>query len=202
MANNLDAVTDFANLFGSIDKQQIYGLGLSVPESARDVFKPWDQRDDTSKFVESGVDDQLIIHVAFNESVRIKSIFFKIGRGEVAPQHLDIFTNHPTIVDFSDAENIKPQLSIALQTGESDVVEYPVRVATFPSVTTLSLFFKDSEGGDTSRVYYIGFKGDIRSARTPASSGLEVPAEGSAEAQLLDRIKSRIGGTSQQTTAR
>jgi len=172
-----------------------------VPESVKEIFKPWDERDDTTKFAESGVDDQLIIHVPFLESVRIKSILVKIGRGESAPQQLNIYANRHTIVDFADAENLTPQFSISLRTGETGVVEYPLRVATLASVTSLSLFFKDSEGEDTSRVYYIGFKGDPRMIRTPAVSGLEIPAAGTADAALIDKAKSKTG-SGQQTTAR
>ena len=37
----------------------MYGLNLSVPEDARAVIKPWDERDDTAKFADSSVDDQV-----------------------------------------------------------------------------------------------------------------------------------------------
>lgn len=63
------------------------------------------------------------------------------GRGEVTPRHLRIYANHPTIVDFADAETTKPQLNISLLEGETGVVEYPLRVAAFTSITSLSLFF-------------------------------------------------------------
>lgn len=64
-----------------------------------------------------------------------------IGRGELAPRHLRIYANHNTIVDFSDAEDTKPQLDIPLLEGETGVIEYPLRVAAFASVHSLSLFF-------------------------------------------------------------
>jgi hypothetical protein len=121
----------------------IHGLNLSVPETARDVIKPWDSRDATDTYAESNVDDQLIIHIPFIESVRIKSILIKTGRGELAPQNLNVYVNAPTIIDFSDAEsgNVKAQLEVALKTDESGVVEYPVRAAVLGNVTALSLFF-------------------------------------------------------------
>lgn len=84
---------------------------------------------------------QLIIHVPFVENVRIKSVLLKLGRGEAAPRHLRIYANHSTIVDFAEAETTKPQLNISLLEGETGVVEYPVRVASFVSVHSLSLFF-------------------------------------------------------------
>ncbi|KAF8637244.1 hypothetical protein AX17_002955 [Amanita inopinata Kibby_2008] len=199
MSSNSDSSTDFANLYNSIDKDNVYGLNLAVPESAKAIIKPWDEREDTNHYVDSGVDDQLIIHIPFIESVRVKSVLLKLGRGEFAPQLLHIFANHPTIVDFSDAENMKPQMSVSLLTGETGIVEYPLRVATLSSITSLSLFFKDSEG-DVSRVYYIGFKGDIRSARNGVLSALEVPAPNAAGAKFVDKVRERSGA--QQTTAR
>lgn len=70
---------DIANLYGVIDKDNVYGLNLAVPEDARAVIKPWDERDDTAKFADSGVDDQLIIHIPFTQNVRIKSVILKLG---------------------------------------------------------------------------------------------------------------------------
>ncbi|KAF8697241.1 hypothetical protein AX14_001420 [Amanita brunnescens Koide BX004] len=204
MASNADASPpDHANLYHTVDKLNIHGLNLSVPETARDVIKPWDARDSTDKYAESNVDDQLIIHIPFLESVRIKSILIKTGRGDLAPQNLNVYTNAPTIIDFADAEsgNVKPQLEIALKRDESGVVEYPVKAAVFGNITALSLFFKDSEGGDASRAYYVGFKGDVRSLRSAGTSALEVPVAGAGDAKLVDKVKSKTGA-GQQTTAR
>ncbi|KAI3609494.1 thioredoxin trp26 family protein, partial [Moniliophthora roreri] len=46
------------HLFGTIDRDNVHGLNLTVPEDAKELIKPWDQREDTNKYVESGVDDQ------------------------------------------------------------------------------------------------------------------------------------------------
>ena len=59
----------------------------------------------------------------------------------MAPRHLRIYANHSTIVDFAEAEPIRPHLNISLLEGETGVVEYPMRAATFASVHSLSLFF-------------------------------------------------------------
>lgn len=119
-------------------------------------------------------------------------------------------------MDFAEAELTKPQLNISLLEGETGVVEYPLRVAAFTSVNSLSLFFvsqvlinqssahvflqNDSVGGDLSRIYYIGFKGDMRSTKREVNSKLEVPAPNAADAPLVDRVSEKTGG--QQTTAR
>ena len=102
----------------------------------------------------------MIVHIPFSENVRVRSLFLKLGmqhsvmaldspcnntisqgRGEVAPRQLRIYANHPNIIDFSEAEESKPLLNISLLEGEATVIEYPLRVAAFSSINSLSLFF-------------------------------------------------------------
>ncbi|KAK7437865.1 hypothetical protein VKT23_018301 [Stygiomarasmius scandens] len=180
-------------------ESSVHGLNLSVPEDAKEVIKPWDQREETSKYAESGVDDQIIIHVPFSQNVRLKSVLLKLGRGEAAPQHLRIYANHPNIIDFSEAESTKPQLDISLLEGETRVIEYPLRVAAFASINSLSLFFSESPSSLT-RIYYIGFKGDVRELKKEANASMDVPAANAADAALFDRLQEK--GGAQQTTAR
>jgi hypothetical protein len=59
----------------------------------------------------------------------------------MTPRHLKIFANYANIIDFADAENTKPHLDISLLEGETEAVEYPLRVAAFTSVHSLSLYF-------------------------------------------------------------
>ncbi|KAF8843906.1 DUF1000-domain-containing protein [Paxillus ammoniavirescens] len=192
--------TDQSNLFPYIDRDNVHGLNLVVPEQAKALIKPWSEREDTTQFADSGVDDQMIIHVPFAQNVRIKSVILKLGRGEMTPRHLKIFANYPNIIDFADAENTKPHLDISLLEGGTEAVEYPLRVAAFTSVHSLSLYFGDSVGGDQSRVYYVGFKGDSRTPRKEATKKLDIPAANAGDAPLVDRVKQNAGG--QQTTAR
>jgi len=53
------AGSDTTSLWGVIDKDNVYGLNLDVPEQAREIIKSWDEREDTSKFADSMVDDQV-----------------------------------------------------------------------------------------------------------------------------------------------
>ncbi|KAK7044698.1 DUF1000-domain-containing protein [Favolaschia claudopus] len=193
LASNLIG-TDIANLYGFIDKDNVHGLNLAVPEDAKALIKPWDERESTSHYADSNVDDQIILHVPFTQNVRLKSILLKLGRGEVTPRHMRIYANYPTIVDFADAENTTPQLNISLLEGETGVVEYPLRVAAFANITSLSIFFSESVGGDVSRIYYVGFKGESKSPKREISSKLEVPAANAADAPLVDRVSERAGG--------
>ena len=40
-------------------ESSVYGLNLTVPEDAKEVIKPWDEREDNSKYLDSNVDDQV-----------------------------------------------------------------------------------------------------------------------------------------------
>ena len=98
------------------------------------------------------------------------------GRGAVAPRRLRVYANRPTGVGFDEAEVLKPQLDLALLEGETSVTEYPLRVAVFSNVFSISLFFvslmawtdqrddsklntpiwqSESNEEEMSRVYYV-----------------------------------------------
>jgi len=50
-----------------------------------------------------------------------------------------------------------------------------------------------------TRIYYIGFKGDVRELKKEANASMDVPAANAADAALFDRLQERSGT---QTTAR
>ncbi|PCH35338.1 DUF1000-domain-containing protein [Wolfiporia cocos MD-104 SS10] len=190
IASQLEGV-DSANLYPFIQKSNVHGLNLTVPEDAQAVIKPWIERNDNSKYAESGVDDQ---------NVRVKSMLLKLGRGEQMPRHLRIYANNTNIVDFSEAEELKPELNISLLEGETGVTEYPLRSAAFANIYSLSLFFSEAVGGESLVIYYIGFRGDSRSQRRDVSQMLEIPAANAADSSLVDRLAQKQGA--QQPTAR
>lgn len=65
----------------------------------------------------------------------------RTGRGDVTPRRLRVYVNRANIIDFSEVEDAQPSLNISLLEGDTGVTEYPLRVAAFSSINTLSLFF-------------------------------------------------------------
>ncbi|KAF7344633.1 PITH domain-containing protein [Mycena sanguinolenta] len=64
----------------------------------------------------------------FHAKRAVKVCFAQVGsRGVYAPTLLASTPNHPTIVDFADADTTTPNLNISLLEGETAVVEYPFR---------------------------------------------------------------------------
>jgi len=198
-SNSANFGSETGNLYGLIDKQNVHGLNLTVPEDAKAIIKPWDSREDTTAYADSNVDDQVVIHIPFAENVRLRSISLKLGRGELAPRNLRIYANHATIVDFEDAEVTKPQLNVTLQEGEVGIIEYPLNTPAFANIHSLSVFFSEAAGGEISRLYYIGFKGDTRVPKKEGQSKLTIPAA-NAPTSLLERLQEKAKG--QQPTAK
>ena len=58
----------------------------------------------------------------------------------------------------------------------------------------------EAVGGESLRLYFLGFKGDSRSQRKEATQKLEIPAAVAPDAKIIDRLQEKSGG--QQTTAR
>ena len=59
----------------------------------------------------------------------------------MTPRRLRVYTNRANIIDFSEVEDAQPSLNISLLEGETGVTEYPLRMAAFSSINSLSLFF-------------------------------------------------------------
>lgn len=68
------------------------------------------------------------------------SVFY-LARGEACPHRLRIYSNRPHGIDFDEAESTKPHLDMSLLENEHGVTEYPLRVAAFANVNSLTLFF-------------------------------------------------------------
>ena len=62
------------HLFLKIDLLKLQCLNEAEEESAKNVFKPWDERLDTNKFVESDVDEELLFNIPFVGQVKLKGV--------------------------------------------------------------------------------------------------------------------------------
>ncbi|KAF8590288.1 hypothetical protein K439DRAFT_1330401, partial [Ramaria rubella] len=109
------------------------------------------------------------------------------GRGESMPLHLQIYANHPSIIDFTDTDSMRPQLDMSLWDGQIGVTEYPLWMVAFTNINTLSLFFSEAVGGERSRIFYLGFKGDTTSPHKDTSKKIDIPAANTADAPLVER---------------
>ncbi|XP_052277272.1 PITH domain-containing protein GA19395-like isoform X2 [Dreissena polymorpha] len=124
------------SLYLKIDTERVQCLNESVEGSAKCVFKPWDQRLDKEKFVESDCDEELLFNIPFK--------------------------NRPNMT-FDDAASAADQ-EFDLRPDPSGVLEYSTKVTRFNQCESISLHFPTNFGAETSKVYYIGLKGDFSEA--------------------------------------
>lgn len=103
----------------------------------------------------SDTDEQLIIHVAFRDFVKLHSIKFTEYNGGAEPE------NHPTIVKvfanrnnigFEDVDDIIEDQELELDAEDLRESSDPTRLkfVKFQRVKSITLFFEDNAGGEIS----------------------------------------------------
>lgn len=107
-------------------------------------------------FLESDCDEQLIMSIAFNQSIKLHSMKVTAPEGD-GPKVLKIFSNQPRTLDFDQADSMEPVQLLELQ--EQDVKEgtvIPLRFVKFQNVHNLQIFVKNNQGGkDTTRIDHL-----------------------------------------------
>ncbi|EGG00373.1 uncharacterized protein MELLADRAFT_93329 [Melampsora larici-populina 98AG31] len=162
-------------LYSKIDRDQITSCNLDPENPAKNCIKPWSDRMDDTMFSESDTDQQMIIRIPFTGSVKLRSILIRGIPGDSAPTQLKLFANEPGL-DFDTLETCTPTQVLEIPTTD-ELVEFPVRVAKFSSVSVLSLFIDGNPSGSKTRVYFLGFKGEFSAlSRKPVIAIYEAQA--------------------------
>ncbi|KAH0649317.1 hypothetical protein KY290_033961 [Solanum tuberosum] len=149
------------SLFKHIDLPKVSALNEAVTGSVKSVFKPWEQRLNSSEgHLESNEGDpELIVFIPFTADVKIKSIAIVGGADGTSPSKMRAFVNRDGI-DFSDAQSMQAIQEWDLAENLQGVLEYQTRYSRFQSVGNITLHFPDNFGADTTRIQYIGLKGE------------------------------------------
>ncbi|XP_073089497.1 PITH domain-containing protein 1 isoform X2 [Manis javanica] len=119
-------------LYLRIDLERLQCLNESREGSGRTVFKPWEERTDRSKFVESDADEELLFNIPY------KNI----------PQ-----------MSFGDTDR-EPDQTFSLNRDLTGELEYATKISRFSSVYHLSIHISKNFGADTTKVFYIGLRGE------------------------------------------
>ncbi|XP_026144406.1 PITH domain-containing protein 1 isoform X2 [Carassius auratus] len=123
-------------LYKRIDIEKLQCLNESRDGDGKLVFKPWDQRTDRTKFVESDADEELLFNIPY------KNI----------PQ-----------MSFDDTSR-EPEQAFRLNRDPLAELEYPTKIARFSNVEHLSIHIPRNFGSESTRVYYIGLRGEYTEA--------------------------------------
>jgi len=107
--------------------------------------------------MQSDADEQLIIHLAFQEFVRVKSIkFTEWNRGadpDLNPVTVHIHINRNNL-GFEDVEDVDPAQSITLTATDLSEISEAIDLyyVKFQRVKSLTFFIEDNAGGDMTAI--------------------------------------------------
>jgi len=187
------------NLYPYIIHQLCHGLNLEDAEALVKILRPHNERDERTESVSNlETDDGIMINVQFNELVRVKQIMISVPPSGDRPQRCRIWVNRPNGVDLDEVDEMPPEQDFELLEGESGAIDYPVKIAKFSNVSTLSLFFS-SHRLDPFKIWYLGFKGESRSYKREPGEAMSIGAENTADS-IVDGVREKQGPA--QTTIR
>lgn len=151
------------SLYNKIDLDHVECLNECVEGSAKYVFKPWEDRLNMEKYVESDADEELLFNIPFTGNIKLKGIIVIGGENGMHPNKMRLFKNRPHLI--FDETSIKADQEFEMHRDENGILEYPTKIVTFSSIYSLSLHFPSNFGSETSKIYYIGLKGEFLEPR-------------------------------------
>jgi hypothetical protein len=128
-------------------------------------------------WVESDTDDQLMVYVPFQSTLKIHSLQVtsipsasEDDEAPMRPKTIQIYTNRPHILGFEEAEDIAPTQSITLESRDWDsttgTAKIELRFVKFQNVSSLVLFIVNGDGEREKvrldRIRIIGESGEKR----------------------------------------
>ncbi|XP_076267639.1 thioredoxin-like [Rhynchophorus ferrugineus] len=103
-------------------------------------------------YLESDCDDQLIISIAFNQSVKIHSLKIK-APSDKGPKNIKIFINQPRTLDFDLADNYTCVQALQLTPEDLEGNLVNLRYVKYQNVQNIQFFIEDNQhGGDVTQV--------------------------------------------------
>ncbi|KAI9027964.1 PITH domain-containing protein [Hyaloraphidium curvatum] len=130
-----------------IDRRQVECLNQKSSHPVANIFGK------TDATLESDTDEQLIITIPFNQTVRLHSLKFVPGQNvNAAPKEIKTFINRLTL-GFDDVDSIPETESLTL--SENDFAPNsvtPLRFVRYQSVNSLILFIGSNQGDEESTV--------------------------------------------------
>uniref|UniRef100_A0A915CUB6 PITH domain-containing protein n=1 Tax=Ditylenchus dipsaci TaxID=166011 RepID=A0A915CUB6_9BILA len=147
------------NLNNFIIKEKVVCLNESTEGSGVRVFKSWDERNDRTSFVDSDVDEELLFYIPFKGHVKVSGITLMGDLGDSHPSNVQVFKDKDNM-SFDEVSKTRPIQEMQLKQDDSAQIDYPLIASKFASVSSLSLYFNSNFGADSTRIYYIGIRGE------------------------------------------
>jgi len=122
--------------------------------NVRSIFK------DDDSYLESDVDEQLMIGVPFNQTVRLHSLKIKAANVSHGPKTIKLYANKQNM-DFDDADSVQETQILELQGSDLDGQSIiNLRFVKFQNISSIVLFIMDNQGDEeTTQIQQLTFIG-------------------------------------------
>jgi len=138
-----------ASLLSTLDPQQINCLNESTEHNLKSLLSS--DPSTSSNYLLSDADEQLLLNIPFNQTVRIKSIAFKTSNIPQGPLQIKLLINRPSLgfedVDDADEKQVAQILEVT-EDQLKDGKRIPLRFVRFQSVNSLHIFVASNQGGE------------------------------------------------------
>eukprot|EP00979_Chaetoceros_neogracilis_P001715 scaffold305_cov267-Chaetoceros_neogracile.AAC.32 len=151
--------TKLVDLSDKIEKAECYARNESSQFPMSNLFIG-----DSRLGCKSDADEQLIVHVAFNEFVKVHSLRlteFNMGaEPESQPTRVLLYVNRVNL-GFEDIEDVDPTTTLELTVEDLRQGSDPVllKFVQYQRVKSITLFIEDNNGGDVSALGGLQFFG-------------------------------------------
>jgi len=113
-------------------------------------------RNTSGSYLLSDADEQLLLNIPFNQTVRVRSIVLQSSSEMQSPKNIKLLVNRPSL-GFEDVEDVsEPGAAQVLELAKEDVKEgnrIVLRFVRFQAVNSLHIFVQNNHGGeDESRI--------------------------------------------------
>ncbi|XP_076237524.1 PITH domain-containing protein GA19395 [Calliopsis andreniformis] len=146
------------NLYEKINIENVECLNEAEEGSGATVFKPWENKLDRSKYVESDEENELLFNIPFTGNIKLKGIIVIGGEDDLNPNKVRLYKNRPNMT--FDEVSTEPEQEFELCVDTYGLHEYDTKVVKFSSVHHLTLHFVGAQRSDKIKIYYIGLKGE------------------------------------------
>ncbi|GAA5953106.1 hypothetical protein JCM3765_007410 [Sporobolomyces pararoseus] len=159
----------FASLNSSIDLSQIQCLNEASGHTIKDLLKGGGD-----KWLESDADEQLLLQIPINQSIKLRALRFTTLSTASAPKSIRLFVNKSS-TGFDEAESQEPAQEFELTEAQASGKEaVQLRFVRFQNVSHLSIFVASNQGEeDVTRIDKLDLIG--------------VPIEGTADLSGLQK---------------
>jgi len=151
------APSEFADLNSMIDKSQCECLNQHDDHT-------WEHAFNTASaltWLQSDVDEQLLIAITFQQTVKLHSIVLQAPADGTAPKSVKLFINQTRTIDFDEAEKMTAvQILEPKPEDLKDNTAIPLNYVKFQNVHNITLFVPGNQsGGEVTKITHIKFIG-------------------------------------------